>query len=87
MSKQPIIVTKRVSKTFQTGNKLLVAVNEVDLEVYSGDFVLILGPSGCGKSTLLHMLLGLENPTYGKVFLRGEDIYALEDDERADMRK
>jgi putative ABC transport system ATP-binding protein len=87
LSRKPIIKAKKISKTFHTGDKLLVAVNEVDLEIYSGDFVLILGPSGCGKSTLLHMLLGLETPSYGKVFLRGEDIYALKDDEKADMRK
>ncbi len=87
MAKQPIIVTEKISKVFHQGKRLLVAVNEVDLEIYSGDFVVILGPSGCGKSTLLHMLLGLEKPSSGKVFLRGTDLYSLNDDERAQVRE
>lgn len=86
MAKQAIIVTEKISKVFHQGKRLLVAVNEVDLEIYSGDFVVILGPSGCGKSTLLHMLLGLEKPSSGKVFLRGTNLYSLDDDERAEVR-
>lgn len=87
MSKEPIIKAEKVSKVFWQGKKLVVAVNEVDFELYSGDFVVILGSSGCGKSTLLHLLLGLEKPSSGKVLLRDTNLYSLNDDKRADIRR
>ncbi|MDD3679097.1 MAG: ABC transporter ATP-binding protein [Patescibacteria group bacterium] len=59
----------------------------MDLEIYSGEFVVIFGPSGCGKSTLLNTLVGLEKPTSGQVLIRGTDIYSeLTLDERSIFR-
>ena len=86
MSKTVVLETKNLTKIFYQGATAIRAVDRVNLKIYSGDFTIILGPSGCGKSTLLHLLLGLEMPTEGKVFLRGTDLYSLSEDERAKIR-
>lgn len=52
----------------------LVAVDDLDLEVQDGEFLCFLGPSGCGKTTTLRMIAGLEEPTKGEIWLRGERI-------------
>jgi putative ABC transport system ATP-binding protein len=56
------------------GEVTVAAAKEIDLEIYEGEFVVILGPSGSGKSTLLNILGGMDLPTEGKVFIEGEDI-------------
>ncbi len=50
------------------------AVKDVNCSIYPGEYVIFFGPSGCGKSTLLYTIAGLENPTEGKVFLKGKDL-------------
>src|SRR5918911_898282 len=65
---------------FQTIRKTFgkfTAVNDVDLEVADGDFVVLLGPSGCGKTTLLRCLAGLEKVDSGRVFIGGRDATDL----------
>ncbi|MDR1741988.1 MAG: ABC transporter ATP-binding protein [Synergistaceae bacterium] len=51
-----------------------VAVKGVDLDVYAGEFMVIVGPSGCGKSTLLDLIAGLERPTYGSILIDGVEV-------------
>src|SRR5678816_2149227 len=55
----------------------VTAVDDVDLEVADGDFVVLLGPSGCGKTTLLRCLAGLEKVDGGRVFIGGRDATDL----------
>src|SRR5215210_5924284 len=55
----------------------VVAVDDVDLEVADGDFVVLLGPSGCGKTTLLRCLAGLEKVDTGRVLIGGRDATNL----------
>ncbi len=62
-----------VTKRF--GN--FTAVNDVTLEVRTGEFLTLLGPSGCGKTTLLRMLSGFEHPTEGSIFIDSEDVTDL----------
>jgi spermidine/putrescine transport system ATP-binding protein len=62
-----------ISKRFET----FVAVDNVSLNVKSGEFLTLLGPSGCGKTTMLRMISGLETPTSGRVLLDGKDVTAL----------
>jgi lipoprotein-releasing system ATP-binding protein len=58
----------------------------IDLRIHQGEFVSLTGLSGSGKSTLLYLLGALDRPTGGEVLLEGEDIGALDDDERAELR-
>ncbi len=81
-----IIKFNKLSKIYQTGDHELKALDEVDLSVEKGKFVVILGPSGAGKSTLLNMIGGLDSPTSGKIIVDGKDISTLSDDELADYR-
>ena len=60
---ETVIQTRGLSKAFGRGEGLVRAVDEVDLEVCTGETVAVMGPSGCGKSTLLHLLGGLERPS------------------------
>src|SRR5918994_6512260 len=64
---------ERARKTFGK----VVAVDDVDLDVADGEFVVLLGPSGCGKTTLLRMVAGLELPTSGQVAIGNRDVTYL----------
>jgi multiple sugar transport system ATP-binding protein len=68
------IVLDRVSKVFGAG---VVAVDDVSLEIQSGEFLVLVGPSGCGKSTLLRMIAGLEDATEGTILIDGRDVTGL----------
>jgi putative ABC transport system ATP-binding protein len=68
-----------LTKTYQLGEVQVPALRGVDLELYAGEFVVLLGPSGSGKSTLLNILGGLDVPTGGRVWFRGEDLTEWED--------
>lgn len=62
-------------------------LEQVDFEVSPGDFLAIIGPSGCGKSTLLRLLLGIEKPSAGSVFVNNYDVAKLSDDNLIRMRQ
>lgn len=62
-------------------------LNHVDLDVYEGDFTVIMGASGAGKSTLLYVLSGMERLTEGQVFYRGKEIGGLNEKQMAQLRK
>lgn len=66
-------------KTFKTSGEKIYATKNANLEIFTGEFVVILGKSGSGKSTLLHLLSGLEKPTSGKICLLGQDIGEISD--------
>lgn len=86
-SGKPAIVVRQVDKFFPVAQQQVQVLKQINLEVKTGDFVVILGPSGCGKSTLLHVMLGLEPPSQGKINVLGRDMYALSEDQKADFRK
>jgi putative ABC transport system ATP-binding protein len=75
-----------VTKSYRTQNSEVRAVDNVQFEVRSGDFVMILGRSGCGKSTLLGMLAGLIRPTAGAIRLNGQEIWTLSEASMAGYR-
>lgn len=72
------IVTKiqisDLSIQFTSGNGTFIALDEINVEIKTGEFVAIIGPSGCGKSTLLDIIAGLTKPTTGKVLVDGSEI-------------
>jgi putrescine transport system ATP-binding protein len=67
---QPLLRIEVVSKRFGE----FLAVNQLSLEVYQGEFFALLGPSGCGKTTLLRLIAGFERPSTGRILLDGLDL-------------
>jgi NitT/TauT family transport system ATP-binding protein len=65
-----------VSKTYESDGIKMMALDNINFQVEDNDFICIVGPSGCGKSTLLRIIVGLEKPTSGEVFFKGEVIAA-----------
>jgi len=70
----------------KSGATDLVILREIDLEVTRGEAVAVVGASGSGKSTLLAVLAGLDTPTSGVVELDSQDVFALDEDRRAELR-
>lgn len=68
-----------ITKIYRMGEVEVQALRGVDLDLFEGEFVVLLGPSGSGKSTLLNILGGLDVPTAGTVTYRGEDLTADND--------
>ena len=69
-----MIEIRGVHKEFVKGERRVMALQDIDLDVAQREFVAILGPSGCGKSTLLNMVAGFDHPTRGTVKVEGEEI-------------
>ena len=82
-----MIKVENLSKSFRTEEVETIALNGVSFEVKDGEFVAIMGPSGCGKSTLLNILGLLDNPSGGKYWLDGNEVSALKEKDRTDVRK
>lgn len=82
----PIVEFKDVSRVYVSGDHEQKALDKVNFSLDEGKFVVILGPSGAGKSTLLNLLGGLDSPTEGKIYVSGNDISTLSNDELADYR-
>jgi putative ABC transport system ATP-binding protein len=81
-----MISLKNVSKIVRSGNEDLTILDDVTLEIPSGQFVAVTGASGSGKSTLLGLVAGLDAPTSGSIFVDGEDITEMNEDELAETR-
>jgi putative ABC transport system ATP-binding protein len=82
-----ILQTENLTMTYRVGKVDVHALRGVNLATAAGEFVSIMGPSGCGKSTLLHILGGLLKPTSGRVIVDGEDLAAMSDAARTDLRR
>lgn len=82
----PIVEFKNVSRVYTSGDHELKALDNVNLTLDEGKFIVILGPSGAGKSTFLNLLGGLDSPTSGKIIVDGKDISDLSGDELAVYR-
>ncbi|MBO4323083.1 MAG: ABC transporter ATP-binding protein [Clostridia bacterium] len=79
MEKKVIISIRNLVKTYGEGEALMYALNDVSLDVYEHDFLVILGGSGCGKSTLLNMIGGMDRVDGGSIFVGGEDVCKFND--------
>lgn len=82
-----IIETKKLCKTFSNGGIQQHVLKNIDLEIYEGDFTIIMGASGAGKSTLLYSLSGMDKPTLGSVKFDGTEITKMNTDELAIFRR
>ena len=81
-----LIEVKNAIKTYQMGDELFYAMNDVSFEIEQGDFVAIMGASGSGKSTCMNMLGTLDKPNSGEYYLDGVDVFSLSPDELSDIR-
>lgn len=82
-----ILKVEDVSKFYQMGEVKVTALNKVSLEIYNGEFIVILGPSGSGKSTLLNIIGGMDHPSEGKIYVSGKEITKFDDKELTQYRR
>jgi putative ABC transport system ATP-binding protein len=86
VSRSSVLKTDHLTKQVSSPEGPLTIVHDVSLDIGTGESVAIVGPSGAGKSTLLALLAGLDAPSAGKVWLAGQDLFALDEDGRARLR-
>lgn len=80
-----IIEIKNLSKVYGDGVEVK-ALDDLSLDIKSGEFLAIIGPSGSGKSTLLHMIGILDTPTSGTILIDGQDVTSMSEDKRSKAR-
>ena len=83
---EPLIRLTDVWKIYQMGEIEFAALKGINLEIYEGEFLVVLGPSGSGKSTLMNLIGCLDLPSKGTIFLNSKDISRLEESELARIR-
>ena len=74
-----VFLTRRLTKVYRTGAVEVHALRGIDLEIFESEMLVLLGPSGSGKSTLLNILGGLDTPSSGEVFFRGQALTQMND--------
>lgn len=82
-----IISIRGLVKDYLLGDQWVHALDGIDLDIPRGQFIAIMGPSGSGKSTLLHMLGGLDRPTGGEIYVAGNSLELLTEEELANFRR
>ena len=85
--REPVFEARGLTKVYSLGETEVTALRSVDLELYRGEFVVILGPSGSGKSTLLNILGGLDAPTSGSVHFLDHDLTGASDRDLTRFRR
>jgi len=85
---QSLIEIEDLSKEFiiGKGQKKVQALKDINLTIYHSDYMVIFGPSGCGKSTLLNLILGIDKPTKGEIFINNKNINKMDEDKRGAFR-
>ncbi len=81
-----ILKVTALSKSIITANERLDIIKDIHLSINTSESVAILGASGSGKSTLLSLLAGLDNPSEGSIFLNGEELGSMNEEQRAKLR-
>ena len=82
-----ILRADKLCKTFSNEGLQQHVIKNLDLNIFEGDFTIIMGASGSGKSTLLYALSGMDKPSMGKIFFRDEDISDYSNDQLAIFRR
>lgn len=83
----PVVELSGVAKHYRTPAGVLEVLNDVDLTIRAGEFIMLTGPSGSGKSTLLHLAALLDTPTRGRILIEGSEVGFEDDIQRAELRK
>lgn len=81
-----LIRIQNLRRDFKMGDQLVHALDGVSLDIAAGEFLAVMGPSGSGKSTLLYLLGGLDRPTDGAIWINGQEITALDENDLAAYR-
>jgi putative ABC transport system ATP-binding protein len=82
-----IVRTENVSREFRAGESTVHALQDVTIAVHPGELVVLYGPSGSGKTTLLNAIGGLDRPTAGRVWVDGQEVTAMGEDELVAFRR
>lgn len=82
-----ILKVEHLCKTYGSGDTRVDALKDVSFTLQKGEFAAVVGESGSGKSTLLNCIGGLDDPTSGKVYLDGEDLFAMKENQRTIFRR
>lgn len=85
--KEVLLKTEKLSKSFSNGGAMQHVLKNIDLQLYKGDFTVIMGASGAGKSTLLYALSGMDTPSLGTITFAGQVISDLSQDGLAVFRR
>jgi putative ABC transport system ATP-binding protein len=83
----PAVAGADLTRQYGKGESAVHALRGVTIEIPRGQFAAVMGPSGSGKSTLMHILAGLDEPTEGQVWIGGEEITAMDDDDLTMLRR
>lgn len=79
MADQILISLKNVSRIYQMGENKIYALDNINLDIYKGEFLVVLGPSGSGKTTMLNMLGGMDRPTQGEIIFDKQNLTKASD--------
>ena len=83
----PLFQIRALCKTYRTGSTEVRALQDIDLDIYPGEFIVLLGPSGSGKSTLLNILGGLDRPSSGSAHFADHELNGASDDDLTRYRR
>jgi macrolide transport system ATP-binding/permease protein len=87
MNKEPLIKLSNICRYFSFGENVVRALEDINLQIWPGEFVAIMGPSGSGKSTLMQIIGCLDQPSYGSYKIFGDEVSALNRDQLAELRR
>ena len=87
MASSPVIELKNVTKEYEMGATKTYALCNVSTKIYKDEYISVVGPSGSGKSTMMHIIGCLDTPTTGSVFIDGQDVSKLDENQLAKIRR
>src|SRR5712692_8453710 len=82
-----VVAAREVTRRYGEGDTAVLALSGVSLDVGGGKLTAVMGPSGSGKSTLMHLLAGLDQPTSGEIYIAGQKINELSDNQLTKLRR